>query len=346
MPRATPTGNGAPRSPRSGNGAPRRGDAGKKLLRRAAVHATAEVPTAAPTQTIGAVRDQIAGESFESAVHLAVLDQGKLVGIVSIEALLAADREQPIEAVMDADPPVVAPGVDQEVVAWIMCNRGEASLGVVDSEGGFQGLIPPDRMLSVLLAEHDEDLARIGGFLSGSGQARRAAEESVRRRLYHRLPWLLLGLIGAMASAVVVGAFEEQLETAVLLAFFLPAVVYMADAVGTQTEAVLIRGLSVGVTVRAVAARELVTGAITGVLIGAAFLPFVLIGWGDEGVAAAVALALFACCSIATAVAMALPWLFQRLGADPAFGSGPLATVLQDLLSIAVYLAIAVQLAT
>ena len=67
------------------------------------------------------------------------------------------------------------------------------------------------------------------------------------RRLWHRLPWLALGLLGAMASAAVVGAFEEQLRDQVLLAFFVPAVVYMADAVGTQTEAVVIRGMSVGV---------------------------------------------------------------------------------------------------
>ena len=58
-------------------------------------------------------------------------------------------------------------------------------------------------------------------------------------------------------------------------------------------------------------------------------------------VAVAVALAMFASCSIATLVATALPAAFQRLGKDPAFGSGPLATVFQDLLSIAVYLAIA-----
>ena len=149
-----------------------------------------------------------------------------------------------------------------------------------------------------------------------------------------------------MAATAIVGGFEQQLETNVLLAFFIPAVVYMADAVGTQTEAVLIRGLSVGVTVREFARRELVTGVVTGALVGAAFLAFALVGWGDGAVAAAVALALFASCSIATLVAMALPWLFQRFGADPAFGSGPLATVLQDLLSIAVYLAIATPLAT
>jgi magnesium transporter len=55
----------------------------------------------------------------------------------------------------------------------------------------------------------------------------------------------------------------------------------------------------------------------------------------------AVALAIFAACATASFVAMALPWILHRLGIDPAFGSGPLATMIQDLLSISVYLAIA-----
>jgi magnesium transporter len=139
--------------------------------------------------------------------------------------------------------------------------------------------------------------------------------------------------------------FEEQLEAKVLLAFFVPGVVYMADAVGTQTEALLIRGLAAGVRVRDVAVRELVTGLALGVIVGAAFLPFAWLAWGDGWTAASVSLALVASCAIATAVAMALPWLFQRLGRDPAFGSGPLATVVQDLLSIAIYFAIASELA-
>jgi magnesium transporter len=111
----------------------------------------------------------------------------------------------------------------------------------------------------------------------------------------------------------------------------------MADAVGTQTEAVLIRGLSVGISMRKVVRRELVTGLIVGTAVGGAFFAFALLAWGDE-VATAVGLALAASCSIATLIAMLLPWAFQRTGADPAFGSGPLATVIQDLLSIAVYL--------
>jgi magnesium transporter len=55
---------------------------------------------------------------------------------------------------------------------------------------------------------------------------------------------------------------------------------------------------------------------------------------------------MLAACSIATAVAMLLPWIFNRLGKDPAYGSGLLATVVQDLLSILIYLVIAQAIVT
>jgi magnesium transporter len=314
-------------------------------LEVAAEHATLRVPVAGPLETAGDVRDGLVGATYDCADDVAVLDGQILVGILPLERLLAADADARIDDVMEKNPPVVTPGADPEHVAWSMVRRDQSSVAVVRADGTFAGLIPPHRMIAVLLAEHDEDLARLGGYLAGTTRARRAAEEAVLRRLWHRLPWLLIGLVGAMASAAIVGAFEEQLARNVLLALFVPAVVYMADAVGTQTETVLIRGLSAGVAMRAVVRRELVTGAIVGLTMAAAFLPFALLGWGDERVAVAVSLALLASCSIATVVAMALPWLFQRAGIDPAFGSGPLATVVQDLLSIAVYFAIAVPLA-
>lgn len=276
---------------------------------------------------------------------VAVLDSGTLVGIVPIEALLSAQPEVPISSLVQRSPPSIEPDASQEMAASLMAERQRGALAVVDSEGRFLGLIPPAQMLGVLLEEHEEDLARIGGFRAGTGRARQAAEESVARRLHHRLPWLLVGAIGAMISALLIGAFEEDLDRKVVLAFFVPAVVYLAAAVGTQTQAILIRGLSVGVTVRQVAVRELLTGTIAGALIAIAFAPFALVVFGDGAVAVALGLALLVSCAAATAIAMALPWLFQRLGMDPAFGSGPLATVLQDLLSIAVYLAIAVPLA-
>jgi magnesium transporter len=316
------------------------------LLGLAAAKATARVPTAAPSDTVERIRGALAGQVFESADEVAVLEGRRLIGIVPIESLFAAEGGVTIESVMDADPPAVGPESPQEAVARKAVKHTESSIAVVDGADEFLGFIPAHRLVEILLDEHDEDIARLGGYLASTKRARTAADEPVARRLWHRLPWLMVGLIGAMASALIVGAFEEQLETQVLLAFFVPAVVYMADAVGTQTETVLIRGLAVGVTVREVLRRELATGILIGLMIGLVFYPFAVIGWGDSEVALAVALALFASCAMATVVAVALPAFLNRLGLDPAFGSGPVATIIQDLLSIAVYLAIATSIAT
>ena len=68
--------------------------------------------------------------------------------------------------------------------------------------------------------------------------------------------------------------------------------------------------------------------------------PLVWWRWGDPDVALSVGFSVLAACSTATVAAMALPWLFEKFGLDPAFGSGPLATVVQDLLSIWIYLSI------
>jgi magnesium transporter len=141
-----------------------------------------------------------------------------------------------------------------------------------------------------------------------------------------------------------VGSFEELLARQILVALFVPGVVYIADAVGTQTVALVIRGLSVGIGIGRVALREVATGVLLGALLAAIAFPLILLVWHDSQVALAVSAALLVASSIATAIAMALPWMFHRLGRDPAFGSGPLATVIQDLLSVYVYFVIATAL--
>jgi magnesium transporter len=307
--------------------------------------AVAEVPRAAPSARVEEVRASLAGRAFATATEVAVVDDERLVGLVPIERLLAAPDLALLGELADISE-VAAPEEGLESSIRKTVQRRGRSIAVVDREGRFQGLVPPDRLLQVIELEHEEDLARLGGFLSGASEARMASEEPVLRRLWHRLPWLALGLLGAMASALVVGAFEEELRKQVLLAFFIPAVVYMADAVGTQTETVVIRGMALGIRIRTVLARELVTGLVIGALLGSLFFLFALAAWGDARVAAAVAVALAISCSVATLVAMALPYALARLGHDPAFGSGPLATVIQDLLSILAYFAVAVLVVT
>ncbi len=101
------------------------------------------------------------------------------------------------------------------------------------------------------------------------------------------------------------------------------------------------RGLSLGIPVRQMIAREAVTGVAIGFAAAAVAYLIVRALWHEPTLASIVALSLFAACSIATLVALALPVMLHRLHIDPAFAAGPLATVIQDLLSLLIYFAIA-----
>jgi magnesium transporter len=313
------------------------------VFETAAEHVVTRVPVAKPEDRVGEVRRSLEGKRFDTLAAVAVTDRGRLVGLIRIEELMAAREDDVVREVMDLSPPVVAPGVDQEVAAWHAVQHGESVLAVADDHERFLGLISPERMLGVLLWEHDEDVARLGGFLHDAGAARQASRESVLRRFWHRLPWLFIGLGGALLATEIVASFEERLRSNITLAFFVPGIVYMADAVGTQTETLVIRGLSVGVGIKEVVKRELLTGILVGLALSVAFLPVALWRW-ESDVAVATALALLAACATATFVAMTLPWLISQVGRDPAYGSGPLATVIQDLASILIYFAIALPL--
>jgi magnesium transporter len=303
----------------------------------AAAHATMNVPMAEPGRRVGEVRELLTGRRYETASHLVVCSAGRFLGVITIEDLLCAPADATVESLMDGTP-VVAPGVDQEVAAWRAVRHGESALAVVDEHGRFCGVIPPHRLVAVLLSEHEEDLSRLGGFLKNSSVALTTSEEPAGRRFWHRLPWLLLGLCGVIVTADLVGRFDEELQRNVMIAFFMPGIVYLADAVGTQTETIFVRGLSLGVPISRMVGRELVAVFGIGIALAALIAPLVGWLWNDTHLGFAVGLSVFAASSTATAVGIALPWLFDRLSLDPAVGSGPLATVVQDLFSIWIYL--------
>ena len=307
----------------------------------AGAHASTRVPVASPHDRVGVVRGSLVGRRFECASHVVVCEDDRVVGILPIETLLAASDHVSLSSIMNSHPAIVHAGVDQEVAAWRAVRHQQTGLPVIDRDRRFVGLIGADRIAMVLAAEHEEDLARLAGFRHDAQTARASSEEPVPRRFLHRVPWLFIGLVGALIAADLVGSFEARLHGAVALLYFIPGIVYIADAVGTQTETIVIRGLSLGIPLRRMIGRELLTGLAVGLALAVAATPLVWWLWQDRGLALAVGLSMLATCSTATAAAMALPWLFGRAGIDPAFGSGPLATVIQDLVSIWIYLLVA-----
>jgi len=305
-------------------------------------HLVARVPRARPGETVAAVLGRLAEEK-PAAVELVLVigEHSRLAGVVPIGKLLAAAPRTVLERILDPAFPSVSADTDQERAASLALHHGVDALPVVDAERRVLGIMPAQALLQVLRREHVEDLHRLAGIQREAAQARHAIEDPPLLRARHRLPWLLVGLVGSALATAAMASFESTLTETIAVAFFIPGIVYLADAIGTQTEAIAVRRLSLtraGIT--HLLAGELRTGMLLGAILGvASFLPVWLV-FGEPRLAAAVAAAILAAGTMAAGLGMLLPWWLARSGRDPAFGSGPLATVIQDILSLFVYLGV------
>ena len=303
-------------------------------------HLWVRVPVISAGVTIGEARRVAAASSGVHSVYV-VGDKGELVGLLPLSGLFDRGDDEPVRDGMDRARVTVRDDEDQEHVALAAIRHGLAEVPVVDAEDRFVGVVPASALLAVMHHEHVEDIDRLAGIVRQNEHAAQALEEPPARRVRERLPWLLVGLGGsAVATAVVVG-FEKSLEQRVAVAFFMPGIVYLADAIGTQTEAIAVRGLSflhphgAGLFL-----SEVWTGFLLGLALALPALPAIWWTFGDLRLAFAVASAIVVAGTIAAAVGLGIPVLLSRLGKDPAFGSGPLATVVQDVLSLVTYLVV------
>jgi magnesium transporter len=300
------------------------------------------VPTALFSETVGAVLAQLPGNVYDYAGSIYVLDDhDRLLGTTRMARLFSAGPEETMLSVARTGIPEVAPDTDQERVASLAISQGLTAVPVVDRDRRLVGVMPPETLFEVLRHEHVEDLHRLAGIRRETSRARNAIEAPPMRRTRDRLPWLLVGLVGSMIATLVMSWFEGALQSKLAIAFFVPAIVYLADAIGTQTEAIAVRGLSLSnAPIRHLIGGELRTGLLIGLALGTLTIPFTWLVFGDPQLAIAVALSLVAAGSAATTIGLGFPWLLAHLGKDPAFGSGPIATIIQDVLSLLIYFSV------
>lgn len=305
----------------------------------AAHYIAAGVPRGQPGDTAAQAVAALAGRRYESVTLFCVTDDGgRLLGVIRITDLLAAPHGALLSDLMWRDAPRVHAETDQERVASLALHHVLNAIPVVDHNDFLLGVIPPEALLHILRREHVEDIHRIAGIGRETHRAREAIESPPMRRARDRLPWLLLGLVGSMLATWVVARYEQALHDRIAIAFFVPGLVYLADAIGTQTEAVAVRGLSLShARLSSLVGGELRTGLLIGLTLGAVTFPMVWFAFGDMNLALSVALALICAGGVATTIGLLLPWVLNRFGVDPAYGSGPLATIVQDLLSLLIY---------
>lgn len=289
--------------------------------------------------TAESVRHQLRADGRSDWELLCVVDDdGRLLGTLSAAELLLLPDAAVLRDVVHRDRPRVRSDIDQEEMASLALYHGVAAMPVVDGAGHLIGVVGSVAMMDILRREHVEDLHRLAGVTRESDDARQALEEPPMRSARHRLPWLIVGLGASVVATFIVARFETALAAKPALAFFVPGLVYLADAIGTQSEAVAVRGLSLShVGIDRLIGNELRTGLLIGAVLALLAFPMVWLVFGESRLASAVALALAGASIVASVLGLVLPWLLARFGSDPVYGSGPLATIVQDVLSLLIY---------
>jgi magnesium transporter len=287
-------------------------------------------------------------------------DDQRLIGTVPLRRLVTNPPTTRLDAICDRDPVVVYANDDQEAVVQIIRKYDVMSAAVVDEGGRLLGCITHDDVLDVAEEEAAEDLYRMAGTDPAELET-----SSVFRAALIRLMWLLPCMLGMLVTASVLGVSKPQFNAALFgaLALFVPMIGAMGGNSGIQISTVIVRGFATGELGATKFLRALlregriavVMGTVCGLcawLLVSISLP-VLESFGSQAeplgdhsrLAIAVGLAMTAAILMAAVLGILLPFSFRRLGVDPAIASGPLVTTMNDVVSVAIYMSLAMTIA-
>ncbi|MEK7131185.1 MAG: magnesium transporter [Patescibacteria group bacterium] len=160
----------------------------------------------------------------------------------------------------------------------------------------------------------------------------------VKLLLRLRLPSLFIGLMLGLVLSFVASRFEDVLSKNIAVIFFLPFIVYLADSVGTQTQNIYARDLRTGrANFKMYLVKETALGIFIGLIFSLITAPIVMFWFKSTELTLAVSLAVFGAIATAPLIALTVTELLQLEHTDPAVGAGPIATVIQDTISVLIY---------
>ncbi|TYS14822.1 magnesium transporter [Rossellomorea vietnamensis] len=277
----------------------------------------------------------------ETINYLYVVDEErKLVGVVSYRDLLLAEPEHMIKDIMYTRVISIGLESDQEEAARLIERYDFLAIPVIDEDGVLKGIITFDDILDVVIQEANEDIEK----LSASGKAIDFDTKS-HVAAYRRLPWLILLLFIGLVSGSIIASFEETLSQAVALAFFMPMIAGMTGNTGTQSLAVVVRGLASRdidtKTVIKLIGREFWVAIIIGITCSLLIAAIAFVWQGSLILGFVVGASLLLTLIIGTMAGTVIPLILYKLKVDPAVASGPLITTINDILSLLIYFGIA-----
>jgi magnesium transporter len=282
-------------------------------------------------------------EEVEKLYYVWVVDDhGTLLGVVSMKDLLLEPIDTKIKDIMNTDIISVDADTDQEEVARIVKQYDLTNVPVVNGQHKLIGRITNDDIIDVIDEEASEDISLMAGVLD-----QELAEESALKISRARLPWLLLGLLGGLVSAIVINHFHGSIEKILALSFFIPVIMAMGGNTGIQASTVVIRGLATGdISIIRLGRRlltELWVALINGILCGILLGLVVSIWLSDLPLGIGVGVSLISVILFSGSFGAFIPLFLKKLNIDPALAAGPFITTSNDILGLLIYLSIITQ---
>lgn len=292
-------------------------------------------------------------KNFHILNYLYVLDKDKkLVGVISKAELFSEPGSKNILEVSNTSVVSIHKTAHPIKASYLATKKNISAVPVVDEEKHFLGAIPAEKLLSLLYTKLHLHILKFAGVQGVQelhkldGRFDNVLTTPLHISLKHRLPWLVIGIVGGFFSAQIIGLFEATLEKNILLAAFIPLIVYVSDAVGTQMEAFIIRDLAFEQKFSFVSyfIRQLFITVVIGSICGLLLTLGTFLYYQDPALAVVLGLSLFIAVCSAIFTGLLIPLFLYRFRIDPATASGPIATIVQDILSVVIYFSIATRI--
>ncbi|MFT4444610.1 MULTISPECIES: magnesium transporter [unclassified Parvimonas] len=271
-------------------------------------------------------------------------DQHILLGFVSMKSILLASANTLISDIMETDVISVECDEDQEEVAKIFTKYDLLVLPVVNDQHRLIGIITIDDVYDIIQDEVTEDLQKMGGITPIEGSY---INMSIIEMVKSRITWLLILMISATVSGLILSKNSDLTLKIPSLVIFIPMLMDTAGNAGSQSSAMVVRGIAVDNLnigdFKYVIKTEFLNSLILGAILFAVNILRILIFMPKISMTIAILISatIYIIVTIANLIGGILPLLASTLKQDPASMSGPILTTVCDAISLTIYFSLA-----
>ncbi len=283
---------------------------------------------------------RLQAETMDEIYYVYVVDDDeRLKGIFPLKKMITNPSVSKIKQVMEQDPVAVKTDTSIEEVAQIIEKYDIVAVPVVDSIGRLVGRITVDDVMDEVREQSERDYQLASGISQDI-----ETTDTVFDQTKARLPWLLIGIGGGIASATILGGFEGSLGAHPELALFIPLIGGTGGNVGIQSSAIVVQGLANGTLDIKNAWHQVLkesgVATINATIISLIVLFYNFFFLDNNVITAAVSLSLLAVVLFASIFGTIVPLTLEKLKIDPALATGPFITITSDIIGVLIYMGV------